>query len=158
MSIQILNSAWCIKLEVDISMENISSLNKNGLRGHKIWQEPLKVHWKCHIFLFCFTILAALAALKLSLAQFWADYADSKHFNFGCHSHYERLRDFDTKMFQLFYTRNGAEKVNKITEKRVSCQIFWPWRLLYLKCKSIPEASIYLLLNAPGRIQDLNWL
>ena len=72
-------------------------------------------------FLFCFTILAALAALKLSLAQFWADYADSKHFNFGCHSHYERLRDFDTKMFQLFYTRNGAEKVNKITKKLYEC-------------------------------------
>ena len=35
--------AYCIKLEVDISMGSIFGLNKIGLRGHTIWHEPHKV-------------------------------------------------------------------------------------------------------------------
>ena len=35
-------------MEVDISIWNIFCLNKNGLRGHTIWQEPRKVSEKSH--------------------------------------------------------------------------------------------------------------
>ena len=35
--------AYCIKLEVDISMRRIFGLNKNGLGGNTIWHKPRKV-------------------------------------------------------------------------------------------------------------------
>ena len=36
-------TAYCIKVEVGISMRSIFCLNKNGLRGRTIWQGPRKV-------------------------------------------------------------------------------------------------------------------
>ena len=42
-SAHISDMAYCIKLEVDISMSTIFDLNKNGLRSHIGWHQPRKV-------------------------------------------------------------------------------------------------------------------